>query len=416
MVLMKLGYFDPASGNSYRQIPPSAVNSQANQQLALDAARQGIVLLQNNGKLPFSTSTTKTIAVIGPNANNPSVLQGNYYGAAPYLITPLKGIGSYVTTSYAQGCTISGTDTSGISAAVSLAKTSDATVLVVGIDQTQESEGLDRVAISFPGVQEQLISQVASASKGPVILVVMSGSSLDISAQVSNTNISAILWVGYPGQSGGQAIGDILFGAYNPAGRLPFTMHYANFVNEVPLTDMGMRPSSANPGRTYRFYTGKKIFEFGFGLSYTTFTYTYSYSASAISGRVIEKAIEVAAGDQNRLRDPINIADAVSVNVTNTGKVAGSDVVLGFVVPANAGQNGVPLKYLADFTRIYLLPGQSQVVTFNIPAQFLTLVGVDGQRRTVYDTWKFVVGVGKNQISKDIEILPESSIVLDSSL
>jgi hypothetical protein len=311
---------------------------------------------------------------------------------------------------YTKGCDISGSDTSGIANAVTAAKAADATVIVVGIDQSIESEGRDRTTITFPGVQSQLISQVASGAKGPVIVVVMSGSSLDLSALVSSNDIDAILWVGYPGQSGGTAIAQVIFGDVNPSGRLPFTVHAANFINEVSMLDMHMRPGSSNLGRTYRFYTGKPVYEFGYGLSYTTFTYVVSDITEKVSARVIEDVLRYAGPHAYKLREPASIVATVTIKVTNTGNVAGDDAVLYFVVPPNAGQNGVPLKYLAGFQRVTLNPGQSTTVTFNVAATDLSLPGLDGMYRTRHGEWIVKIGVGENSIEQAINVVSETQL------
>ena len=142
-------------------------------------------------------------------------------------------------------------------------------MIIVGIDQSVESEGHDRTQISLPGLQNQFIQEIAGNSSGPVIVVVMGGGPLDITVPRDLEAVDAIVWCGYPGQSGGQAIADIIFGAYAPAGRLVYTMYPSSFVNEVSMFDMNMRAnaSSGNPGHTYRFYTGKPVYEFGTGLS-----------------------------------------------------------------------------------------------------------------------------------------------------
>lgn len=171
-VQFRLGHFDPASIQPYRQIPPSAVNSPKHQALALEAALQSLVLLKNDGPLlPLSTANFKTLAVVGPNADATNTMQGNYYGVAPYLISPVQGLAKFAKTNFVHGCDINSQDKSGFNAACSAAQTADATVIVVGLDQSQESEGNDRYAISFPGVQSQFISQIATCSKGPVIAV-----------------------------------------------------------------------------------------------------------------------------------------------------------------------------------------------------------------------------------------------------
>jgi beta-glucosidase-like glycosyl hydrolase len=409
-VQMRLGMFDPAASQPYKQIQPSAINTPTNQALALRAAQEGLVLLKNNGVLPLSKTNVKTIAVSGPNADAPSTLQGNYYGNAPYLITPRAGLATYATVNYTQGCSMSGTSTSGIDAAVTAAKNADATVIVVGLDQSQEAEGHDRTSIAFPGVQSSLLSQVSAGARGPVIVVLMSGSSVDISALVSSPDVDAILWVGYPGQSGGTAIAQVIFGDVNPSGRLPFTMHTATFINEVSMLDMHMRPGTNNSGRTYRFYTGKPIYTFGTGLSYTTFSYVVSDATPKVSARVVESVLKYARHDINKLREPEKILATVTVNVTNTGNVAGSDAVLYFIVPANAGQNGNPLKYLAGFQRVTLNPGQSTTVTFNVAAHDLSLPGIDGVYRTRIAPWTVQIGVGEQMIEQVIQVVGETEI------
>ena len=223
-VQFRLGMFDPASVQPYSKLGAADVNTKAHQQLALSAAQQGIVLMKNaGGHLPLDASTTKSVAVIGPNGNATTTMQGNYYGQAPYLISPLMGVQSYTTASYTQGCTIAANDTSGFAAAIAAAEAADQVIMVMGLDQTQEREGHDRVILSFPGVQLQLIEKVAAAAKSPITVVLMCGGPVDVSALVSNPKVGAMLWVGYPGQSGGQAMADVIFGTVNPGTwSLPF--------------------------------------------------------------------------------------------------------------------------------------------------------------------------------------------------
>jgi len=133
----------------------------------------------------------------------------------------------------------------------------------VGLDQSIEKEGLDRESITFPGVQQQLLDTVVACANpaAAIVVVVMSGGPIDISTLRDNERIGAVFWVGYPGQAGGTALTNLLFGKSVPSGRLPHTVYPADFVDKVPLTDMNMRVDSAtgNPGRTYRFYTGDAV-------------------------------------------------------------------------------------------------------------------------------------------------------------
>jgi len=291
---------------------------------------------------------------------------------------------------------VNSTDTRRFSAAIDAASTNDATVLVMGLNQTIESEGNDRYYINFPGVQSEFIQQVSAAAKGPVILVLISGSSVDLSSPKASTDVDAIMWAGYPGQSGGSAIADVIFGQYNPGGRLPVTFHLENFINQVLESNMGMRPNtsslSPNPGRTYRFFTGTPVYPFGYGLSFTTFTYNWLNSVEFSA--VIESSKIPPISSRHSMRDELRsgVLSIVSVNVTNTGKVSGDDVVIYYVIPPDAGQDGNPIQYVAGFQRIHLYPGQSQIVSFSVTSQALRLADEDGMFRTKVGTWYVSIG------------------------
>jgi len=264
-----------------------------------------------------------------------------------------------------------------------------------------ESEGNDRVSIDFPGVQSQFIQKISSCSKGPVILILMSGGSVDISAQKQSSAIKSIMWVGYPGQSGGDAIAQILFGDYNPGGRLPFTIFQANLINQVSMEDMGMRPNATtgNPGRTYRFFTGSAVYPFGYGLSYTTFQYTWTAIAE-------EKTLVASQIEQDIKKHPSPYEGSpmatMTVNVTNTGNLAGSDVVLAFRVPPNPGKNGNPIRILFGFERIFLLPGQSQIIRFVTFSHDFTLADQGGNPKVHKGTWKIQIG---NDLEQEISLI-----------
>ena len=199
---------------------------------ALDAARQGIVLLKNErATLPLSTGKARRLVVVGPNANGTLVLQGNYQGVAPYLTSLLAGLGRFAEqVDYSAGCAVAGggggAADGSIAAAVSLARrpSTDAVVIVVGLNQSQESEGLDRADIGLPGQQDLLIERVAAASAGkPVVLVVVAGGSVDLSAAKHNPAIGAIVWAGYGGYV--RACVHILSSGVDPARALPSTLH-----------------------------------------------------------------------------------------------------------------------------------------------------------------------------------------------
>ncbi|RVW24644.1 Beta-xylosidase/alpha-L-arabinofuranosidase 2 [Vitis vinifera] len=257
--LMRLGFFDGNPSKAiYGKLGPKDVCTSEHQELAREAARQGIVLLKNSkGSLPLSPTAIKTLA----------------------------GLTALVATTYLPGCSNAACGTAQIDEAKKIAAAADATVLIVGIDQSIEAEGRDRVNIQLPGQQPLLITEVAKASKGNVILVVMSGGGFDISFAKNDDKITSILWVGYPGEAGGAAIADVIFGFYNPSGRLPMTWYPQSYVDKVPMTNMNMRPDPASgyPGRTYRFYTGETIYTFGDGLSYTQFNHHLVQAPKSVS-------------------------------------------------------------------------------------------------------------------------------------
>jgi beta-glucosidase-like glycosyl hydrolase len=392
LVQMRLGFFDPLDIQPFAQYNTSNINTPDHQALALLAAQRGIVLLKNRANtLPLAKKGT--VAVIGPNAQATSTLQGNYYGNAPYLISPVQGISKYVTTTYAQGCTIATNDTSGIAAACSAAAAADATVIVAGLDQSQESEGHDRTILSWPGVQEEMILKVASCSKGPVVLVVFGGGPIDMTNEKNSDSVGAIIWAGYPGQSGGTALANIIFGDVSPSGRLVHTTYPAVYASQVPETNMGMRPNSTtgNPGRTYRFYTGTPVYEFGTGLSYTNFSIVFSNTSDFVDTFEATK-INALVSDPYYSRITADPLAATQATVTNEGQVTSDVSVLLFTQGPNPGKNGNPIKSLSGFARINALaPGKSETVQFSVSAHDLSYVDENGNMRTEKGTWKLMI-------------------------
>ncbi|KAL0005010.1 hypothetical protein SO802_012571 [Lithocarpus litseifolius] len=252
VVLMRLGLFD---GNpKFNSLGRNDLCSNTNIELATEAAREGIVLLMNdNETLPLTTEKFKTLAVVGPHANATLAMIGNYAfdskiaGTPCRYTSPIDGFSSYGKVNYEAGCPdVKCNDESLILPAVEPTKIADATIIVAGIDLAIEAESLDRVDLLLPGKQTDLINQVADAAKGPVVLVIMSAGGVDISFAKSNPKIQAMLWVGYPGEEGGEAIADVVFGKYNPGGRLPLTWYEAEYVNKLPLTSMQLRPDDTH--------------------------------------------------------------------------------------------------------------------------------------------------------------------------
>lgn len=403
-VRMRLGQFDPVEQQPYLRITTASIDTVAHQALALSAARQGITLLKNkNGVLPLSKANTKTLALIGPNAAATGTMQGNYQGTAPFLISPQQGFSEYTAVNYLKGCDIDSSDTSGLKDAVAAAAIADATVLVVGLTGAQEGEGHDRTDISLPGVQEQLIAEVSAAAKGPVTLVVMSGGTVDISAAKANPKVGAIMWVGYPGQAGGTAIAETVFGDNNPAGRLTQTWYPKDYVTKCSMFDMNMRPNATTgcPGRSYRFYTGNAVYKFGDGMGYSKMAYSQpnvtgadGISFTSMSKPIVVPLEAVHEGIRASSHAPHLAPPMVSFefDISNMGEIDGDEVVLVFVKSPLAGQNGFPLKELKGFTRQHVPAKSTQKVTMSLSPQDLKLADDDGLFTSKAGEWTVEIG------------------------
>jgi beta-D-xylosidase 4 len=222
IVLLRAGYFDEIP--AFKSLGKNDICTTKSIELATQAAREGIALLKNDaGTLPLSTTTFKTLAVVGPHANATLAMIGNYAfdprnpGTPCQYTSPINGFSTYGKVNYAAGCgDVKCNDASLIPPAVESAKIADATIILAGLDLSIEAESVDRLDLLLPGKQTDLINQVAAAAKGPVILVLMCAGGVDISFAKSNPKIKAILWAGYPGAEGGRAIADVVFGQYNP--------------------------------------------------------------------------------------------------------------------------------------------------------------------------------------------------------
>lgn len=531
----KLGMFDPDELVPYAQIPYFVNCSDYNNSLSREAARKSIVLLKNDkNTLPLSKEI-KTIAVIGPNADNFESLIGNYNGIPKDPVTILKGICTKVKPStkilYAEGSDLAegihnlapipsrylrtpdgrqgalgeyfnnrdmkgkpvfsriddninfywehfsprydmpddnfgirwttylipektGTHFIGgwgssnyeirldgkklissmnehhafhieapaeleagrkykievlyrnfagdadikllwappksdiLSDAVETAKKSDVVVLVLGLSQRLEGEempikiegfsGGDRTNLNLPAVQEKLLDAIAATGK-PVIVVLTSGGALSVNQ--AQEKASAILLAGYGGQQGGNAVADVLFGDYNPAGRVPVT--YYKSIDQIPEFE-----NYNMAGKTYRYFTKEPLYPFGYGLSYTTFSYSnLSFPEKALSGDKL----------------------TVSVTVTNSGKVAGEEVVQLYLTDEKASTPR-PVRQLEGFTRIALKPGESKNVDFTLlPRQFSI---INNKEKRVIEPGYFTIAVGGKQPGFKGYLDPQSTQVL----
>ena len=382
---VRLGMFDPLERVPYARIPYEVVDCPAHKDLALAAARGSIVLLKNAGGLLPLRRDLGCIAVIGPNADDREVLVGNYAGVPSRPVTVLEGIRQAVSPAtevrYAPGCDILRNEDmkwgeradDGFAEALAAVDRADAAVLVLGLNNRIEGEegGAsqsqwqgDRIRIDLPRIQSRLVEAVAARGK-PFTIVLLSGSALAIPRE--HDLAAAVLVAWYPGQAGGSAVADVLFGAASPSGRLPVT--FVRSADQLPpYTDYAMT------GRTYRFMEGEPLYPFGYGLSYTSFAYGGLKLAGA----------PLSAGA------PLDL----HVEVRNTGKVAGDEVVQAYLTDLEASVR-VPRWKLVAFSRVSLAPGEAKTVALRVTSRSLAVVNERG--RHVVEPGRFRLYVGGRQ-------------------
>lgn len=379
------------------ELAKKLVHSKEHKELARQVAREGVVLLKNEGVLPLSKHIGH-LAVIGPNADEMYNQLGDY--TAPQVreevATVLDGIRAAVSEStrvtYVKGCAVRDTTATDIPAAVAAAQKADAVVLVVGGSSARDfktkyistgaatvsedaktlpdmdcGEGFDRSSLRLLGDQEKLISAVASTGK-PLVVVYIQGRTMNMNLAAEKAQALLTAW--YPGEQGGMGIADILFGDYSPAGRLPVS---------VPRSE-GQLPVFYSQGtqRDYVESKGTPLYAFGYGLSYTRFTY---------SGLELQKGTEMET------------LQTVACTVTNTGNRDGEEVVQLYIGDKVASVSQPPLL-LKAFQRIFLKKGESRQVIFHLKKDDLAIY--DSEMNYVVEPGEFKVMVGA--ASNDIRL------------
>lgn len=355
----RLGMFDPEEQVCFSTIPLSVNGCGAHRELARQAACESIVLLHNHKACLPLKKTLSSMAVIGPNADEIETLLGNYNGEPFDAVTPLRGIREAMSPQavvrYALGCDILGADKSGFADAIQAASDSDVIVAVMGLSPRIEGEetevaaelgGGDRARLGLPGVQEELLRELRKLDK-PVVLVLMAGSCLSVPVELSDAAL--MLW--YPGECGGTALADIIFGDVSPSGRLPVTFYRS--ADELPPFE-----SYAMAGRTYRFFEGEVLYAFGHGQSYGSFTY---------QDLLIPDHVPEAGGM------------TVSVEVTNIGLVAAAEVVELYIAPRSRTRLD-PIFSLRGVQKCLLYPGETRRIVFELTADSFGSVADDGIR------------------------------------
>lgn len=360
----ELGLFEDPYRYSNESREQSDIRSQAHLELARDAARKSAVLLRNEGGvLPLATEGVR-YAVLGPLADSRMDINGtwSFFGEEQHAITYLRGFREAVADSglvgFAHGCSVYSDDASQINEAVSLARKSDVAVLVLGEAAVMNGEAASRSKIDLPGGQQALFDAVEATGK-PIVCVIVTGRPLDLSAIADRADAILVVWT--PGSEGGRGVSDVLFGKYNPSGKLPAT--FPRNVGQVPAFYAQKHTGRAYTGvheeekpedrvyrSRYRDVANSPLYPFGFGLSYTTF----SISDLKLSDNSLSAEESLTA----------------SVVVTNTGKVAGEEVVQLYIQDV-VGSTTRPVRELKGFEKVALEPGESKTVQFTVAPEDL---------------------------------------------
>ncbi len=375
-----LGLMD---GCEYDDIPYEKVECEEHLKVADQLTRESVVLLKNNGILPLDANAGQTIGVIGPNANSRVALIGNYHGTSSRYITVLEGIQDKVGHNgrvlYSEGAHLYKDRVEGlawkndrISEAVTVAKHSDVVILCVGLDETLEGEegdtgnsyaSGDKVDLQLPESQRDLMDAVLAVGK-PVIVCLMAGSSIDLSAAQDRADAVLQLW--YPGARGGKPVADILFGDCSPSGKLPVTFYQT--LDELPdFEDYGMK------GRTYRYMKNDALYPFGYGLTY---------------GDVVVESAKIAQTDRDARKAVIK---AVAVN---RGSVATDDVIQVYVKDTQSSF-AVPNHSLCAFVRVSLQAGESREIQLTVAGNAFYVVNDNGEFVADSDKYTLYVGTGQ---------------------
>lgn len=363
----KLGEFDPMELVPYNHYDKKLLAGKKFAELAYEAAVKSVVLLKNENLLPLSKEKTKSVAVVGPFADHNYL--GGYSGQPPYSVTLLKGVkdlmGKRGKVNYLNGI---GASRDSIVAAV---KGVDVVLVALGTDEKMARENHDMTSIYLPEEQEKLLKAIYQVNPR-IVLVFHSGNPL--TSEWADVHIPAIMQAWYPGQEAGRALADLLFGNENPSGKLPMTIYRAE--DQLPdILDFDMWK-----GRTYRYMKEDPLYGFGHGLSYTSFGF------DGIQGNDTLKS------------------DAIlqcSVELSNTGQLAGEEVVQVYVSRENTPVYTYPLKKLVAFKKVKLASGEKKKVDFTIAPRELS-VWEDGKWRMLSGKYTLFIGSGQPGLAKGI--------------
>lgn len=383
-VKFMLGLFDDPYKYCNEAREKREVYSAAHLQAALDVAKKSLVLLKNNDQtLPLNKG--QKLAVIGELANSKRDLLGSWKAAGEWndinsILDEIKIYNGTTKVLYAEGCKKMGNDRSGFPLALSVAKQADKIIMVMGEDAGWSGEAASRTDIRVPGVQTELLEKLKTLHK-PIVVVLMNGRPLDLSRE--NDLADAILEAWFPGSMGAKAVTQVLFGNYNPSGKL--TMTFPRNVGQIPIfyyeKNTGRPIYLPDPKYKSRYIDcpNDPLFPFGYGLSYTTF----AYSEIKLSNHILSPDDSITA----------------SVNVTNTGTCDGEEIVQCYVRDL-VGSVTRPVKELKGFEKIALKVGESKVVKFTITPDLLAFHRLDMTYGTEPGDFKLFIGGNSRDVKE----------------
>lgn len=345
----------------------SITNCEAHKQLALEAAQKSIVLLKNNGILPLSKNIG-SIAVIGPNAN--ATRLGGYSTFDKKAVTVLEGIKNKVSKKtklfFAEGCKVNSLSKQGFSKAISVASKADVAILVMGNSEEVEGESRDRCNLNLLGVQEDLIKAIVNTGT-PVVIVLLNGSAITMTNWISD--VDAVIEAWYPGEQGGNAIANVIFGDYNPSGKLPIT--FPRFTGQCPLYYNHL---PCVRSLDYVEARGRQpLFPFGYGLSYSNFI----YSNLKLSSETFPKNGEIT----------------ITIDVENASQFPGEEIVQLYIRDI-VSSIVRPVRELKRFIKVPLKPGEKKKIGFTLTEDDISFL--DEKLHRIVEPGLFEVFVGKN--------------------
>ena len=404
---MKLGLFDKEI--PFSDIPYEVCDCAEHRAINLSAAKRCLTMLKNKDSfLPLDKNKVRSIGVIGPNADSRAALVGNYEGTASEYVTVLEGIreaaGDEVRVFYSQGCHLYKDRISGLAMAddrlaeaKAVADASDVVVMCLGLDATIEGEegdagnefgSGDKLSLGLPGKQQQLLEAVVACGK-PVILVLLAGSALAVTWADGQDSVPAIVQGWYPGAQGGRAIGQLLFGAYSPEGKLPVTFYRTT--EELPeFTDYSMK------GRTYRYMEQEALYPFGFGLSYTKFVCSAKIEVCDANTGADDMDMQVGQMNseaQSSADEHVIAAGSIvkiTASLTNIGSYDGAETVQVYVKAKDVP--GAPKYQLKGLKKLTLAAGEHRETEIVLDMRAFGLFTEEGEKLIYPGEYEIYVG------------------------